>query len=102
MGWVEGYILFFIKYLRNGEVIAVSGRLLVKGEDNSQLEAIQFCEYMKVFQLFRRLFASLNAQYLISGSFGVLQKHSSWNEWICYRYCCEKYGASSVIAKQDF
>lgn len=52
----------------------VGGRLLVKREDSSQLEAIQFCEYMKAFQLSRRIFARLNAQCLISGAFGVFRK----------------------------
>ena len=46
---------------QNDEVVAVGGRLLVKREDSSQLEAIQFCEYMKAFQLSRRIFARLNA-----------------------------------------
>ena len=56
------------------EVVAVGGRLLVKREDFCQLEAIQFCEYMKIFQLSRRIFAKLNAQCLISGAFGVFRK----------------------------
>ena len=53
---------------------AVGGRLLVKREDSSLLEAIQFCEYMRTFQLSRRIFAKLNAQCLISGAFGVFRK----------------------------
>ena len=63
-----------VKHFRNDEVVAVGGRLLVKREDSSQLEAIQFCEYMKAFQLSRRIFARLNAQCLISGAFGVFRK----------------------------
>ena len=63
-----------VKHFQNDEVVAVGGRLLVKREDSSQLEAIQFCEYMKTFQLSRRIFARLNAQCLISGAFGVFRK----------------------------
>ena len=63
-----------VKHFKNDEVVAVGGRLLVKREDSSQLEAIQFCEYMKTFQLSRRIFARLNAQCLISGAFGVFRK----------------------------
>ena len=63
-----------VKHFQNDEVVAVGGRLLVKREDSSQLEAIQFCEYMKTFQFSRRIFAWLNAQCLISGAFGVFRK----------------------------
>ena len=63
-----------VQHFGNDEVVAVGGRLLVKREDSSQIEAIQFCEYMKVFQLSRRIFAILNAQCLISGAFGVFRK----------------------------
>ena len=63
-----------VKHFQNDEVVAVGGRLLVKREDSSQLEAIQFCEYMKTFQLSRSIFARLNAQCLISGAFGVFRK----------------------------
>ena len=63
-----------VKHFQNDEVVAVGGRLLVKREDSSQLEAIQFCEYMKTFQLSRRILARLNAQCLISGAFGVFRK----------------------------
>ena len=63
-----------VKHFQNDEVAAVGGRLLVKREDSSLLEAIQFCEYMKTFQLARRIFARLNAQCLISGAFGVFRK----------------------------
>ena len=48
-----------VKHFQNDEVVAVGGRPLVKREDSSQLEAIQFCEYMKTFQLSRRIFARL-------------------------------------------
>ena len=65
-----------VKHFQNDEVVAVGGRLLVKREDSSQLEAIQSCEYMKTFQLFRRIFARLNAQCLISGAFGVFRKNA--------------------------
>ena len=63
-----------VKNFQNDEVVAVGGRLLVKRENSGQLEAIQFCEYMKTFQLSRRIFARLNAQCLISGAFGVFRK----------------------------
>ena len=63
-----------VKHFQNEEVAAVGGRLLVKRENSSQLEAIQFCEYMKTFQISRRIFARLKAQCLISGVFGVFRK----------------------------
>ena len=63
-----------VKNFQNDEVVAVGGRLLVKRENSGQMEAIQFCEYMKTFQLSRRIFARLNAQCLISGAFGVFRK----------------------------
>ena len=63
-----------VKNFQNDEVVAVGGRLLVKRENSGQQEAIQFCEYMKTFQLSRRIFARLNAQCLISGAFGVFRK----------------------------
>ena len=55
-------------------VVAVGGRLVVTPEDGSFLETVQDCEYMKTFQLTRRLFALLNAQCLVSGAFGVFRK----------------------------
>ena len=38
-----------VKHFQNDEVAAVGGSLLVKREDSSLLEAIQFCEYMRIF-----------------------------------------------------
>ena len=70
----ENALFKAVKHFQNDEVVAVGGRLLVKREDFCQLEAIQFCEYMKIFQLSRRIFAKLNAQCLISGAFGVFRK----------------------------
>ena len=55
-------------------VVAVGGRLVVTPEGGSFLETVQDCEYMKTFQLTRRLFALLNAQCLVSGAFGVFRK----------------------------
>ena len=60
-----------VKHFMSDEVVAVGERLIVKREDHSLLETIQFYEYTKIFQLSRRLFAMLNAQCLISGAFGV-------------------------------
>ena len=63
-----------IKHFQNDEVAAVGGRLLVEREDESVLERVQYCEYMKTFLLSRKIFARLNAQCLISGAFGVFRK----------------------------
>lgn len=63
-----------IKHFRNDEVVAISGRLLVKIEESYRPEVIQFCEYMKAFLLFRKMFARLKAQSLISGVFSVFRK----------------------------
>ena len=63
-----------VKHFQSDEVLAVGGRLIVKQEYSSLLETIQSCEYMKIFQLSRSLFAMLNAQCLISGAFGVFNK----------------------------
>lgn len=63
-----------VKHFQSDEVVAVGGQLIVKWEDRSLLETIQSCEYMKIFQLSRRLFASINAQCLISWALGVFRK----------------------------
>ena len=63
-----------VRHFENDEVVAVGGRLLVANEDGSLLERAQCCEYMKTFQIARRIFAKLNAQCLISGAFGVFRK----------------------------
>ena len=63
-----------VRHFENDKVVAVGGRLLVANEDGSLLERAQCCEYMKTFQIARRIFAQLNAQCLISGAFGVFRK----------------------------
>ena len=63
-----------MRHFENNEVVAVGGRLLVANVDGSLLERVQSCEYMKTFQIDRRIFAKLNAQCLISGAFG---RHTS-------------------------
>lgn len=63
-----------VRHFENNEVVAVGGRLLVANADGSLLERVQSCEYMKTFQIDRRIFAKLNAQCLISGAFGVFRK----------------------------
>lgn len=63
-----------VRHFENDEVVAVGGRLLVANEDGSLLERAQCCEYMKTFEIARRIFAKLNAQCLISGAFGVFRK----------------------------
>ena len=40
-----------VKHFQSDEVVAVGGRLIVKREDHSLLETIQFYEYIKIFQL---------------------------------------------------
>lgn len=63
-----------VRYFRNEDAAAVGERLLVKTDDSSLLETIQFYEYMKTFHITRRVFAYLNAQCLISGSFGIFRR----------------------------
>lgn len=63
-----------VRHFENNEVVAVGGRLLVANADGSFLERVQSCEYMKTFQIDRRVFTKLNAQCLISGAFGVFRK----------------------------
>lgn len=63
-----------VRHFENEDVVAVGGRLVVINENSSALERIQCCEYMKTFQIDRRIFAKLNAQCLISGAFGVFRK----------------------------
>ena len=50
-----------VRHFENDEVVAVGGQLLVKNEDGSVLERIQCCEYMKSFQIARKILAKLNA-----------------------------------------
>lgn len=71
----EGALALALRHFKNDEVAAVGGRLLVLNQDGSPLERTQWCEYMKTFQIARRLFAGLNAQCLISGAFGVFRKN---------------------------
>lgn len=63
-----------VRHFRNEDVDAVGGRLLVRIDDSSMLETIQFYEYMKTFHLTRRVFALINAQCLISGAFGIFRR----------------------------
>ena len=63
-----------VRHFRNEDVDAVGGRLLVKTDAFSMLETIQFYEYMKTFHLTRRVFAYLNAYYIISGAFGIFRR----------------------------
>ena len=63
-----------VRHFENDEVVAVGGQVLVKNEDGSVLERIQCCEYMKSFQIARKILAKLNAQCLILGAFGVFRK----------------------------
>lgn len=63
-----------VKHFRNEDVVAVGGRLIVKTDDFSFIESIQFYEYTKTFQLNRRFFDWLNAQCLISGAFGIFRR----------------------------
>ena len=46
-----------VRHFENDEVVAVGGQLLVKNEDGSVLERIQCCEYMKSFQIARKILA---------------------------------------------
>jgi len=70
----EGALHTAVKHFENDKVAAVGGRLLVMREDGSLLEKIQSYEYMKTFELARRLFALLSAQCLVSGAFGMFRK----------------------------
>lgn len=63
-----------VRHFENDEVVAVGAQLLVANEDGSLLEKAQCCEYLKTFQIARRIFAKLNAQCLISGAVGAFCK----------------------------
>ena len=65
-----------VRHFRNEDVASVGGRLLVRTDDSSMLETIQFYEYMKTFHLTKRVFALLNAQCLISGAFGIFRRNA--------------------------
>lgn len=68
------YRKILLTYFQNDKVIAVGGYLLVKRKDTAQIEVIEFCEYMRIFQLSRKIFAKLNAHCLVSEAFGVFSK----------------------------
>lgn len=63
-----------VRHFEDNEMVAVGGRLLVANADGSPLEKVQNCDYMKIFQIDRRVFAKLNAQCLISGVFSAFRK----------------------------
>lgn len=63
-----------VKRFDSDDVVEVGGRLIVKKDDSSFLESIQFYEYTKTFQLNRMFFDWLNAQCLISGAFGIFRR----------------------------
>lgn len=63
-----------VRHFEDNEMVAVGGWLLVANADGSLLEKVQNCDYMKIFQIDRRVFAKLNAQCLISGVFGAFRK----------------------------
>ena len=63
-----------VRDFRNEDVDAVGVSLLVKTDDSSLLETIQLYEYMKTFHITRRVFALLNAQCLISGTFEIFRR----------------------------
>lgn len=70
----ENTIINAISHFQDINVSAVGGRLKTSNEKHNILTFTQRIEYMKTFNVCRLLFHTMNANYLISGAFGIFRK----------------------------
>lgn len=72
----DNALMNIVKHFSNEIVVAAGGRLAVMKRSENLLVRIQDYEYIRTFQITRNVFATLNAQCLISGAFGIFRKSS--------------------------
>lgn len=72
----DNALINIVKHFDDENVVAVGGRLSVIQRNRKLIVKAQNYEYIRTFQITRNVFASLNAQCLISGAFGVFGKTS--------------------------
>jgi len=63
-----------MRHFEDDSVSAVGGRLKVVNEKKNIIVFLQKIEYMKTFNIWRRIFNLLDANYLISGAYGIFRK----------------------------
>lgn len=72
----DNALMNIIGHFKDESVVAAGGRLSVIQRNRKLIVKVQDYEYIRTFQITRNVFASLNAQCLISGAFGVFRKSS--------------------------
>lgn len=70
----ENTLLNAINHFQDKEISAVGGRLKTVHQKHHILSFCQRIEYIKTFNVCRLLFNTINANYLISGAFGIFRK----------------------------
>ena len=83
-----------VRHFENNDVVAVESQLFVANADGSLLERVQSYEYMKTFQIDRRILVKLSVQCLISGVFSVFRKITLLE---MDGYCGGRYGLGPEI-----
>ena len=63
-----------LRHFRDEKVVAVGGRLLTMTDSKNNAYQPQSLEYKKTFNLIRPLFDHVNANFIISGAFGMFRK----------------------------
>lgn len=69
-------LMNIVRHFDDENVMAAGGRLAVMKRSRKLIVKVQSYEYLRTFQVTRNFFATLNAQCLISGAFGVFRKTS--------------------------
>ncbi len=70
----DGAVAIAMKHFADRSVAAVGGRLWVRNIRSNPLTWCEKFEYMKTFNLWRPLYNALNADYIISGAYGIFRK----------------------------
>ena len=72
----DNALMNIVGHFKDESVVAAGGRLSVIQRNRKLIVKVQNYEYIRTFQITRNVFATLNAQCLISGAFGVFRKSS--------------------------
>lgn len=70
----DGALVIAMKHFEDRSVSAVGGRLWVRNIRCNPLTWCEKLEYMKTFNIWRPLYNALNANYIISGAYGIFRK----------------------------